>query len=443
MKFGKKLSLVFITIFIFLFKIDVVNADEITCTYEMYPINYYVDNNYTPQSIGIDRADLVSAKTIFKTISKRKYELKHRPTLGGERKKFKDNKFADEVVNSGKCPPYIKVKIKLDDTIDSISASEFTKMQNSLLKDSKSAKKEYPMFLVEQNGQSTKTYAGFSATLALDNWSKIIKSNPGVKVREIAKQYYESIYANTELYEELMVNNPNWRTFSNYVLSGENELEEERDLNNLEVDYSQARRDYCYFYCSDTVCKNTNSTAQTECVKTCEKEKKNKCNSAYNACSDKTSTEQEICIKNEFTKNGLDTSYLETRNEKMNELSEEIDKLKKTIDAAKASNINIEVGVHPYKLTCDDVVIFHQIWVLIIILAPVLVIVMGTLDFGQAVISSNEEKMQKAWKKFPKRILALVLLILVPTLIGIILSLTTEEGARDTSLMYCIINGGE
>lgn len=443
MKIGKKLGLLFITIFIFLFKIDLVNAEEINCTYEMYPVNYYIDNNYTPQSIGADRADLVSAKTKFEIISNKKYELRHIRTLDGKNKKFNDAKFADKVVNDGKCPAYVKVKIKANDTIDAISSSEFTKMQNSFLIDSKSAKKEYPMFLVEQNGQSIKNYAGFSATLALDSWSKIIKSNPGVKVREVAKQYYESIYANTQLYEELMVNNPNWRTFSNYALGGDNELEEERNLNNLEVDYSQAKKDYCYYYCSDVVCKNMNNTAQTECTKACEKDKEPKCNNAYNACTDKTSTEKEACIKNEFIKNGLDTSYLEIRNQKMNELSEEIEKLKKIVDTAKASKINIEVGVHPYKLTCDDVVIFHEIWVILIIISPVLVIIMGTLDFGQAVIASSEDKIQKAWKKFPKRVFALVILILVPMLISLLLSLATDEGARDTSLMYCIINGGD
>ena len=80
---------------------------------------------------------------------------------------------------------------------------------------------------------------------------------------------------------------------------------------------------------------------------------------------------------------------------------------------------------------------------IIIIVAPILVIVFGTLDFGKAVIAGDEEKMKKAWKKFPKRILAVVLLILVPMLINLILSLATDTTAGDTSLMYCIIRGGE
>ena len=68
---------------------------------------------------------------------------------------------------------------------------------------------------------------------------------------------------------------------------------------------------------------------------------------------------------------------------------------------------------------------------------------MGTLDFGHAIISSNDEKMQKAWKKFPKRLLAVVLLLVVPWLIGLLLGVTTDENAKDASLMYCVINGGE
>lgn len=442
MRIGKKLGLIFIIIFLFLFKIDTASAKEITCEYEMYPVNYWVTSSGTPQAINGKSAGVVSAKVTFSGTSKSDYTLKHTQTLAGKtNKNFKDNAFAKKVFNDGECPSYVKVQVKANDTIDAISSTEFTSLQNSFY-GSSSRTKEYPMFLTKENGKSVTTNATFSTVLGMNNWAKIIQTGKYGN-EEAAKQYYDAIYKNEALYNN-MVNTANWRTFSNYALGTSDENEDEKELNNLNVDYSQASRDYCYYYCPVTTCGNVTGTGQTECMKSCESNLKPKCESSYNACKNITSsTEQAKCINTQFSENGLDTSYPTTRSQELSELSKEIEKLKKSVETAKTSKININVGTNTYKLKCDDVVIFHDIWVMIIIIAPALVIVMGTLDFGQAVISSNEDKMQKAWKRFPKRILAVILLILIPLLISLILSLTTDEGARDTSLMYCIINGGD
>lgn len=94
-----------------------------------------------------------------------------------------------------------------------------------------------------------------------------------------------------------------------------------------------------------------------------------------------------------------------------------------------------------YKITCNDVPdIFHSAYVVMIIIAPILVIVLGTIDFGKAVIASDESKMQKFKSKFPRRIIALVLLIIIP--IGIRFFISAIAGF-DNTLLDCIILGND
>lgn len=60
------------------------------------------------------------------------------------------------------------------------------------------------------------------------------------------------------------------------------------------------------------------------------------------------------------------------------------------------------------------------------IIGPVLVILFGTLDFGKATISNDEDALKKATNKFFKRLAALVALFLSPLLTKLIISLNTS-----------------
>lgn len=97
----------------------------------------------------------------------------------------------------------------------------------------------------------------------------------------------------------------------------------------------------------------------------------------------------------------------------------------------------------PYTIKCDDVKVFHTIYVILQIAAPITVIIFGSLDYAKAVIASDVEKMEKSKKKFPKRLLLLVLFVVIPIVINAILSLysMSTDKDMDTSLMYCIIKG--
>lgn len=59
------------------------------------------------------------------------------------------------------------------------------------------------------------------------------------------------------------------------------------------------------------------------------------------------------------------------------------------------------------------------------ILVPLLLIVFGILDFSKAVFSSNEDNMKKIREKFIKRIVAAVLVFLVPIFVNLILDLAS------------------
>lgn len=432
MKMIKKIGMVFILISIFMFKIDVVSAKEVTCQYEMYPVGYYKDGNTTIAKSG---ATATAKLTYTSTGSKKKnYTLKHVMTFGSKKnEEFNDSSFNKKTWKSGTCPPYVMVK---KSSINEISSTEFLNKQDTFMK-SGSYQNEYPMFLTKQNGKSVTTYATFSTAHALGEWSKIIDSNDNSGTS--AAYTYRSVISDNQGVYSSVKTNQNWSKFSNYALDSNVNGATEKQLENSQYEYDALKKDYCYYYC-DNECKDP--ITKDTCKNSCETTKKTKCEEAYNLCKDATPAQaKNSCIQNRFVERGLNTSYIIVYDQKKKELEDEIGNLSKTVQNIRAAQLKIEIS--PYILTCDDVKILHDIWVIIIIIAPVLVIFMGVLDFGKAVVSSKEENIKKAWSKFPKRVLAVIFLILVPLLISLILSLTNDNAAGDTSLMKCIIRGGE
>ena len=114
-----------------------------------------------------------------------------------------------------------------------------------------------------------------------------------------------------------------------------------------------------------------------------------------------------------------------------------IDRIADELHGVKAPDLDVDF--EPYEVTCDDVAIFHTFYVILEIMAPILVILFGTIDYAKAVMASDVEKMQKAKKNFPKRLGLLLLFIFVPLLVSFLIG---EFSSTNSSLMYCIINGG-
>ncbi|MDD2496469.1 MAG: hypothetical protein PHE29_14930 [Tissierellia bacterium] len=64
---------------------------------------------------------------------------------------------------------------------------------------------------------------------------------------------------------------------------------------------------------------------------------------------------------------------------------------------------------------------------LIQILVPIGLILMGSIDFGKAVISSNEDTIKKEQKKFISRCIAAVLVFLVVVIVNFVMGFVGEE----------------
>lgn len=68
------------------------------------------------------------------------------------------------------------------------------------------------------------------------------------------------------------------------------------------------------------------------------------------------------------------------------------------------------------------------------IVAPILVIVLGSLDLFLAMASSSEDKMKKAQSNFMKRIIMGVCLFFVPAIINFILDIASKSMGYDACM---------
>lgn len=60
------------------------------------------------------------------------------------------------------------------------------------------------------------------------------------------------------------------------------------------------------------------------------------------------------------------------------------------------------------------------------ILIPVILIIMGTIDLGKAIVSSDDKAISKSISSFAKRIIIAVAIFFIPTIIGLSFDLVTE-----------------
>lgn len=59
------------------------------------------------------------------------------------------------------------------------------------------------------------------------------------------------------------------------------------------------------------------------------------------------------------------------------------------------------------------------------LVVPIGLIIMGTIDMAKAVIAGDEKKMKEAQKPFIKRIIAAVIVFLIPIIVNMVLSFVT------------------
>lgn len=72
--------------------------------------------------------------------------------------------------------------------------------------------------------------------------------------------------------------------------------------------------------------------------------------------------------------------------------------------------------------------IFQTLFIILMIAGPIVFIIFNAIEIVKAVISSDEEKIRKMWSNLIKRVVALILLFLVPLIITIIMSVSGNAG---------------
>ena len=75
------------------------------------------------------------------------------------------------------------------------------------------------------------------------------------------------------------------------------------------------------------------------------------------------------------------------------------------------------------------------------IIIPILLIILGTIDFAQAVISSDDKQISKSLMKLAQRVIAGIVIFLVPTLIEYIFDLVDSTATNKYKACYeCLLD---
>lgn len=90
-------------------------------------------------------------------------------------------------------------------------------------------------------------------------------------------------------------------------------------------------------------------------------------------------------------------------------------------------------GTFPYMVSI--------IVMLIKIIVPILLIILGMLDLGKAVVASKEDEIKKGQQMFIKRAIAAVLVFFVVQLVQIIIRFVSGNDASVANCFNCFING--
>lgn len=82
--------------------------------------------------------------------------------------------------------------------------------------------------------------------------------------------------------------------------------------------------------------------------------------------------------------------------------------------------------------------IIKEIYGIVMIIAPILVILLGSLDYAKATFASDEDAVKKAQANFMKRILAAILLFLLPSIIKVMFAIAIDAGIEISRPIFCI-----
>ena len=309
--------------------------------------------------------------------------------------------------------------------------------------------------LIDINEKNTRSYTASYYNGTHTKWYKYMQTDiknpkgaPGQR-KEIFRSWFH--LTGRYIFEESLTEFKDYFTY--LYESGQTELSETDydqllkaingmlDLKDAKDEQTSFDNNNCYVYCKACIqgSDNYNGNACSACTSSSSDYKK--CNTCTTKnCKNVPGTAHDSCLKG-----CMGDEMYEKYKEKVEETQKEIDQDKKdaidkiatALSQVSMPTLNINVG-KKYEIKCEDVSIFHNVYLIIVILAPAIAIALGTVDYFRAVIAGDEKKMQDQKKKLPKRIIMLVCLILVPILIKIITGMSSD---LNNSLMDCIVNG--
>lgn len=109
------------------------------------------------------------------------------------------------------------------------------------------------------------------------------------------------------------------------------------------------------------------------------------------------------------------------------------------------NNLFLIGAIHFCENTANVWQIIGYVLLVFKIVIPILLIVLGMMDLGKAVVASKDDEIKKATTHLAFRAAAAVIIFFLPTLVGMVLSLVSnfsESGAKDDydTCRACITN---
>ena len=71
------------------------------------------------------------------------------------------------------------------------------------------------------------------------------------------------------------------------------------------------------------------------------------------------------------------------------------------------------------------------------IAVPIILIIMGSIDFAKAIVAGKDDEIKKSQSTFIKRVIAAVIVFFVPTIVGLLLSLINQD---KNACLSCVLN---
>lgn len=179
------------------------------------------------------------------------------------------------------------------------------------------------------------------------------------------------------------------------------------------------------------ICSDTNTTAYEECKKNYETKLSD---ANFGTCMDS--------VVSDFSSTSESRRVMasDCREDAKKAYDEKADSIV-TYDFKDVGLLRFKFGTLEYEPKCKDVSFLTKIWKVLIVLAPFLLIIYSSFDYFKVVMAGDEEKMKVSKKKIPRRVIALVLLLVFPQILRMLVTTFGTHRANNTKYIQCILSG--